>query len=687
MNTAEISSAGAKKAGGGRRSRKRGQYTRVACNVCKTRKVKCSGGLPCSRCVEQNVDCKYHVTDSVHANAQHQRNTTRLSNAPQQDLTQLLSTMRRVCADIQSSTSHIRVLPARVPLSMSRRRRPHGFDGHIRSKRARLAAVNALWPALGVVERLLEDQGAVMSNSGSQGAANQPAFKDTMQYPDVSAISFQAAKPLFDMSYEQVLQNLTTFEDEVMPMHPCFNMGIARERFEVIFAASSPSTTAELLGMDVDLIDIEFGKVVVAIALLIRRDDDNPLIQDVENHLIWNIDGMMKQDNVQIDDVLMAVLMTIFFIVKDQQIKAWRMCGLAARSCLELGLHKKIPDPHTEGTHEEADFLTDIFNCVYDLDRRIGFTTAMPMSLRDEDITETVFDLHGRHPYLSTMVKVDRALGEIAALGDSSLTPEQKELEDRSEFLAYRLEKLVENVQDLGFFPLDALARLPPATQAVMQQFIGIRITHVRMFAHMRYIRAPEAFSCCSQSARSLISLAISSVDQHQSLFSASGETGVSRLLRSLLERFLRVSVSVLIVAASYNPQVYAPRCRIAFHRAIDLLTKFQSPQGDNNPSTIISCSLIELRNIGERVMPATSHLSVDSAPLRQGEETLRPPSDLVYPQFDFLAPCTNSDHESSISMGNLGSNWGLELDDIGFLEGIMEQVCGHPCYSSRKLI
>ncbi|KAI0536255.1 hypothetical protein GGR58DRAFT_403453 [Xylaria digitata] len=673
MNTGEISAAGAKRAGGGQRPRKRGQYTRVACNVCKARKVKCSGVLPCSRCVEQNVDCKYHVTDSVYADAQHQRNTTRLSDAPQQDLTQLLSTMRRVCADIQSSTSHIGIPPARIPLP--RRRRPHGLDGRIRSKRTQLAAMNTLWPALDVIQRFLEDQGAVMPNSDSQDATSQPAFKDTVQYPDVSAISLQAAKPLFDMSYDQVLQNLTTFEHEVMPMYPCIRMEIARERFEVIFAASSPSATAEPLGMDVDSIDIEFGKVVMAIAMLIQRDDENPLILDVEKHLLWNVDDIMKQDNVQIDDIVMAVLMTIFFIVKDQQVKAWRMCGLAARSCLELGLHKKIPDPNPEDTHEEAEILADIFNCVYDLDRRIGFTTAMPMSLRDEDISETVFDLYGRHPYLSTMVRVDRALGEIAALGDSSLSPEQKELKDRSEFLAYRLEKLVENVQDLDFFPFDISARLPPATQAVMQQFIAIRITHVRMLAHMRYIKAPEAFSCCSQSARSLISLAISLVDQQQKLFSASGETSVSRLLRSLLERFLRMSVSVLIVAASYNPQVYAPRCRIAFHRAMDLLTTLQSPRDDHNPSPIISCSLVELRKIGERIMPATSHVSVDSVPLGQGEETPRPPNDPVYPQFDSLAPCMSSDHEFSISMGSFGSNWGLELDDIGFLEGIMEPI------------
>ncbi len=69
------------------------------------------------------------------------------------------------------------------------------------------------------------------------------------------------------------------------------------------------------------------------------------------------------------------------------------MCGFAARSCLELGLHKQIPRTHTDDSHDDPEFLADIFNCVYDLDRRISFITAMPLSLRDEDISESVFDL------------------------------------------------------------------------------------------------------------------------------------------------------------------------------------------------------------------------------------------------------------------------------------------------------
>ncbi|KAJ5418490.1 uncharacterized protein N7487_002040 [Penicillium crustosum] len=39
--------------------RKRAKYTQVACNECKRRKLKCSGGLVCVRCSRDQVPCVY----------------------------------------------------------------------------------------------------------------------------------------------------------------------------------------------------------------------------------------------------------------------------------------------------------------------------------------------------------------------------------------------------------------------------------------------------------------------------------------------------------------------------------------------------------------------------------------------------------------------------------------------------
>ncbi|PQK18089.1 hypothetical protein BB8028_0011g00180 [Beauveria bassiana] len=67
------------------RGRKR---TRVACTACRRRKTRCSGGQPCSQCVEMNDACTYRAgissTHSRNDAMQHDSNTTSSPSVPLQ---------------------------------------------------------------------------------------------------------------------------------------------------------------------------------------------------------------------------------------------------------------------------------------------------------------------------------------------------------------------------------------------------------------------------------------------------------------------------------------------------------------------------------------------------------------------------------------------------------------------------
>ncbi|KAH8588864.1 hypothetical protein B0O99DRAFT_638149 [Bisporella sp. PMI_857] len=108
-----------------RRPRKRERYTRIACESCKSRKVKCSGSPPCSRCSELNVECTYndYVPQQHTDNAAIRRDQKgRMSiDAIPQDLVQLLSRMKRTCDEIQSSTTCFSIASPSNP-SITRRR-------------------------------------------------------------------------------------------------------------------------------------------------------------------------------------------------------------------------------------------------------------------------------------------------------------------------------------------------------------------------------------------------------------------------------------------------------------------------------------------------------------------------------------------------------------------------------------
>ena len=70
----------------------------------------------------------------------------------------------------------------------------------------------------------------------------------------------------------------------------------------------------------------------------------------------------------------------------DEEAQAYRVIGLAARLCLELGLHRREVLVKTFTTGEECSWMIKLFWSIYVLDRRWSFGTGMPFALQDADI-------------------------------------------------------------------------------------------------------------------------------------------------------------------------------------------------------------------------------------------------------------------------------------------------------------
>lgn len=70
----------------------------------------------------------------------------------------------------------------------------------------------------------------------------------------------------------------------------------------------------------------------------------------------------------------------------DEEAQAYRVIGLAARLCLEVGLHRREVLAKTFTTEEECSWAIKLFWSIYVLDRRWSFGTGMPFALQDADI-------------------------------------------------------------------------------------------------------------------------------------------------------------------------------------------------------------------------------------------------------------------------------------------------------------
>lgn len=71
---------------------------------------------------------------------------------------------------------------------------------------------------------------------------------------------------------------------------------------------------------------------------------------------------------------------------QDEEVQASRMIGIAARQCLEIGLHRRQNLMKNFPDDEERSWAVKLFWSIYVLDRRWAFGTGIPFALQDSDI-------------------------------------------------------------------------------------------------------------------------------------------------------------------------------------------------------------------------------------------------------------------------------------------------------------
>ncbi|KAH6694792.1 hypothetical protein BKA61DRAFT_584130 [Leptodontidium sp. MPI-SDFR-AT-0119] len=552
-----------------------------------------------------------------------------------QDLGQLLSRLKRTCDEIQSSTTGSAV--ASPPCPPLTRRRLNSEETEFKDTTSPTNFVHSL----NLARSVLQQRGVLMTPGRDN--ERRSVSRDTAQSPDTTMALLRAARPVLDVGYDAVSHYMTIFKLEIYPVYPCIILDFAQQKIDTIFKiSSSAATNNEAEGLEIDLIDVEIMKVVLAIAML-TEDKETPLSSDIESHLIWNIGRNMKQETAQLEDIIIASLL-------DEAVKAWRMAGFAAKSCLELGMHKNSFFENQNGGSDKRIFLKALFCCVYDLDKRCSFFANLPWTLHDKVIDENVFKLNSHHPYLSAMIGLSRIHSEIVELVNSS-TRETKENDERAEYLDFRVQKLVEGITQNEFFPPDSAAVPLPSRQIALKALFHLRTSHVRMLTHIRSLSSSQALACRPQSARTLVSLAKFTVDLHAKSIKLGG---ISRLLRSTFDKLLMGSISCMFLAASHDPKEYGPMCCSHFHTALNILS--QSEFRLNGWHSKIWCTLDDLRTIGESIqMPTPEQLLVV---VNSSEEPSTGIKDIQRPfaEEDFFGTFESTDNELLAIFGDTNS-------------------------------
>ena len=134
-------------------------------------------------------------------------------------------------------------------------------------------------------------------------------------------------------------------------------------------------------------------KMILACALTIEGNGESELGKRLFENVrrISNMqDRLGKPATIRGLQILFLTAQYYFHL--DQEVQAYRITGLAARQCFELGLHRREMVSQLCNSEDELLWTIRLFWVIYVSDRRWSFGTGMPFAMQDADIDPTLPD-------------------------------------------------------------------------------------------------------------------------------------------------------------------------------------------------------------------------------------------------------------------------------------------------------
>lgn len=209
--------------------------------------------------------------------------------------------MTKVWDKIEQSTSQFGLVPLHG--RSLKRSRPHSY---ITNHEQPLYPTNFV-DSLNLARSVLEERGILSTSDCNQD--HQPTITDSSQPTDATIVVLQSARPVLDVGHEKVRQYITSFIREVYPIYPCIDAELAIKEVDALFAMASPAAQHRIGEIEVDLIDVDIMKAVLAISMLTQGNDQCSLSSDLEGQLLWSVDGSINQERPQIEDITVATLL------------------------------------------------------------------------------------------------------------------------------------------------------------------------------------------------------------------------------------------------------------------------------------------------------------------------------------------------------------------------------------------
>ncbi|KAF9640074.1 Casein kinase II regulatory subunit [Lasiodiplodia theobromae] len=581
---------------------KRNRYISIACNECKRRKIKCNGQTPCQRCGNLQLECLYapnccnNFKDSeefkrmdAHIQALQDQVDTLFNN--------LNSLRNHVDASVLGSdpspfpdnqyarSMSISQASAQGPQSNGRTKQPHQQQ---QPKHPRFHGPTSNAFNLGVAKANLQSIGITATDEGAEeGVFTQDATPlDSPRLAPLAPPPSQHTNkpvlhttkdPMWAINKDEAIRLCHVWHEEMGLMYPVLDIEATIRHATLLYTfmeAAHRTRLVEVSFPGADSISDDqtiILKLVLATALILEGSGKSELGTAMFQSIRPNVEAVLLA-SVNVRGIKMLTLTAMYHFHRDEEDTAWRIIGLAARLCMELGLHRRETYSTIFTEEEERAAAIRLFWSVYVLDRRWSFGTGMPFAFEDTDIDPNVPKPDDATPYLNCMVTYSNIGSRVwKSVANSDNAPISKE---EIGYLDYQIIQWHRSIPP-------ALKYLHPSSSNPQDQqpvtrsihrfriLLYLRANQMRILIYRPVLHTTSSIMEDMTAAQTVVDVAKDTINV---LTHTNQTTDIYRSHQVMFNYFLISALAVLLLAVSHAPAQFSECCRDEFYMALDLV-------------------------------------------------------------------------------------------------------------------
>ncbi|KAF4988028.1 hypothetical protein FGRMN_10009 [Fusarium graminum] len=386
----------------------------------------------------------------------------------------------------------------------------------------------------------------------------------------ISALLNGSCDPFWILDLKGASQICSQYDSEIGRSYPFLPFPNIFDNMNALFNAVQTGAKAgfafsSLPGPDhLDPDDVDILRLAFSTTLLITGDRNTQIATALLAGAQKNISKKLLEPP-SLKKIVFFTLMAFNSFHSGEERQAWRFIGIAARSCLEMGLHQATTYDTMFQDPIERERAIDLFWCIHTLDRKLSLSAGLPCLMQGNEMDPNMPVPGNEHQFLKAIVTYDliseKARVTLSKAGGIAFGASADDIDN----LYNSIERWYRNV------PAEVKLVGPekPQQGRVREKVLTyLAACQTRILLHMStlHITPPEI---CSPTIQAMIGIAKDMILRLQQL---SQNTRSYVAHQPSFNPFLVSSICTILLAVALEPATFGNAVRTSYTLALGLL-------------------------------------------------------------------------------------------------------------------